>query len=29
MEAMDIYSSFADANTVVLLENDLPDNYLK
>ena len=29
MEAMEIYSSFADSNTVVLLENDLPDNYLK
>ena len=29
MEAMEIYSSFADENTVVLLENDLPDNYLK
>lgn len=29
MEAMEIYSSFADDNTVVLLENDLPDNYLK
>ena len=29
MEAMEIYSSFADGNTVVLLENDLPDNYLK
>lgn len=28
-EAMEIYSRFADANTVVLLENDLPDNYLK
>ncbi len=28
-EAMEIYSSFADQNTVVLLENDLPDNYLK
>lgn len=26
--AMEIYSSFADKNTVVLLENDLPDNYL-
>ena len=26
--AMEIYSSFADSNTVVLLENDLPDNYL-
>lgn len=29
MEAMEIYSAFADGNTVVLLENDLPDNYLK
>ena len=29
MEAIEIYSSFADENTVVLLENDLPDNYLK
>lgn len=28
-EAMEIYSQFADNNTVVLLENDLPDNYLK
>lgn len=28
-EAMDVYSTFADENTVVLLENDLPDNYLK
>ena len=27
-EAMEIYAKFADANTVVLLENDLPDNYL-
>ena len=27
-EAMEIYSTFADSNTVVLLENDLPDNYL-
>ncbi|MBR3300764.1 MAG: UDP-N-acetylmuramoyl-tripeptide--D-alanyl-D-alanine ligase [Clostridia bacterium] len=26
--AMKIYSEFADKNTVVLLENDLPDNYL-
>ncbi len=26
--AMELYSSFADSNTVVLLENDLPDNYL-
>ncbi len=28
-DAMEVYSSFADKNTVVLLENDLPDNYLK
>ncbi len=28
-EAMEIYSGFADKDTVVLLENDLPDNYLK
>ena len=28
-DAMEIYSGFADENTVVLLENDLPDNYLK
>ena len=28
MDAMNIYSRFADKNTVVLLENDLPDNYL-
>ncbi len=27
-EAMEIYSTFADSNTCVLLENDLPDNYL-
>ena len=27
-EAMDIYSRFADSNTVLLIENDLPDNYL-
>ncbi len=27
-EAMDIYSGFADSNTAVLFENDLPDNYL-
>ena len=27
-EAMDIYSQFADSNTVLLIENDLPDNYL-
>ncbi|MBO5909718.1 MAG: UDP-N-acetylmuramoyl-tripeptide--D-alanyl-D-alanine ligase, partial [Clostridia bacterium] len=26
--AMEIYSTFADKDTVVLLENDLPDNYL-
>ena len=28
MEAMSIYTKFADNNSVVLLENDLPDNYL-
>ena len=28
MEAMGIYTKFADENSVVLLENDLPDNYL-
>ncbi len=27
-DAMAIYSKIADSNTVVLLENDLPDNYL-
>lgn len=27
-EAMEIYSKIADNNTVVLFENDLPDNYL-
>lgn len=27
-EAMEVYSTLADNNTVVLLENDLPDNYL-
>lgn len=27
-EAMEIYGRFADSNTVVLWENDLPDNYL-
>ncbi len=27
-EAMEIYSRFADKNTVLLVENDLPDNYL-
>ena len=27
-EAMEIYLSFADSNTVLLIENDLPDNYL-
>ena len=27
-EAMEIYSQFADNNTVLLIENDLPDNYL-
>lgn len=28
-DAMEIYSKIADSNTVILLENDLPDNYLK
>lgn len=28
-EAYEKYTSFADADTVVLIENDLPDNYLK
>ncbi len=28
MEAMSIYTKYADSNSVVLLENDLPDNYL-
>lgn len=27
-EAMEIYSRFADSNTALLIENDLPDNYL-
>ena len=27
-EAMEIYSRFANSNTVLLIENDLPDNYL-
>ena len=27
-EAMEVYSKIADTNTVVLFENDLPDNYL-
>lgn len=27
-EAMEIYTRFADKNTVLLIENDLPDNYL-
>lgn len=27
-EAMKLYLSFADKNSIVLLENDLPDNYL-
>ena len=27
-QAMEIYSKFADNNTVLLVENDLPDNYL-
>lgn len=29
MEAMEIYSRYADNNTVLLIENDLPDNYLR
>lgn len=29
MEAMEIYSRFADKDWVLLIENDLPDNYLK
>ena len=28
-DAMAVFSKIADNNTVVLLENDLPDNYLK
>ncbi len=28
MEAMEIYARFADSNTALLIENDLPDNYL-
>ncbi len=28
MEAMEIYTRFADSNTALLVENDLPDNYL-
>ena len=28
MEAMQIYTRFADSNTVLLIENDLPHNYL-
>ncbi len=28
-EAMEIYSRFADSKTVLLIENDLPDNYLR
>lgn len=28
MEAMEIYSRFADSDSVLLIENDLPDNYL-
>ncbi len=28
-EALEIYTTVADENTVVLIENDLPDNYLK
>ena len=27
-EAMGIYSSMADKNHILLIENDLPDNYL-
>ena len=27
-DEMEIYSRFADSNTVLLIENDLPDNYL-
>jgi UDP-N-acetylmuramoyl-tripeptide--D-alanyl-D-alanine ligase len=27
-EAMEVYPTMADNNTVVLFENDLPDNYL-
>ena len=27
-EAMDLYLTMCDKNSVVLLENDLPDNYL-
>ena len=27
-DALDIYLSFADKDTVLLIENDLPDNYL-
>ena len=27
-EAVEVLSTFADSNTVVLVENDLPDNYL-
>ena len=28
MEAMEVYTRYADSNTVLLIENDLPDNYL-
>ena len=28
-QAMEIFTPLADENTVVLFENDLPDNYLK
>lgn len=28
-EALDIYLTYADKNSVLLIENDLPDNYLK
>ena len=27
-EAMAVFTPLADSNTVILLENDLPDNYL-
>lgn len=29
LEALEIYKQFADNKTVLLIENDLPDNYLK
>ena len=28
-EALEVYTTVCDENTVVLIENDLPDNYLK